>query len=134
MIFRRVLSLLFDFLSSLLPAYGAHIAGVNLFYAFLFFYTITQIGELFLLKGRTAGMVVFRIYPRSVQNGKPSLVKLALYHIALSVLVFNMLNPSYNVLLESIVPILLFFPFYDTQRYNSAIDLLFRIHWVSEAA
>ena len=133
MIIRRLLSIVVDFLASLIPAYGVHLAGISLLYAFLFFYAFTQICELFFLNGRTAGMVALKVYPQNMQSNKPSIGKLSLYHIALSIVVFNMMNPSYNVLLESVVPILLFFPFFDTQRYNSAMDLLFRIHWVSKA-
>ncbi len=48
MIIKRVLSILFDFFSSFLPAIAVNYAGGNLVFSFLFFFIITQIGELFL--------------------------------------------------------------------------------------
>ncbi len=134
MIIKRVLSILFDFFSSFLPAIAVNYAGGNLVFSFLFFFIITQIGELFLLKGRTAGMAIFKIYPKESDNKCPKQVKLIFYHIVLSILIFNMLNPSYNIILECIIPILLFVPFHESNRYNAAIDLLFRIHWSYDCA
>jgi len=128
MIKSRILSIIFDILSSLVPAYGAYLGGMNFVYSFILIFLFTQFVELIYYKGRTAGMVLFKIAPQNKNGDKSSLLKMIFYHFALTFILINVFNP-YSNFVSSTFPLVLIVPFYDSKNYNSVVDMLFRIHW-----
>ncbi|MCD6100143.1 MAG: hypothetical protein J7K33_06130 [Candidatus Marinimicrobia bacterium] len=132
MIIRRVISMMLDVISALLPAYGASLGGLNFLYSFVAFLVLSQIVEIIYFKGQTFGMVVLKIRPEDKAVNKISIVKLVVYHIALSIIIINIFNPFNNIFTKYILPVVLLFPFHDTKNYNSVLDILFRIHWIKQ--
>ncbi len=132
MILRRVLSMVVDVVSSLLPALAAHWVGLNFISVFIVLYLLTQLGEILYLQGRTVGMILCKIRPQNRMDQNVGLAHIIFYHIVLVVIVINFLNPLMNIYSRILFPSVLVLPFYDTKKYNSVLDLIFRIHWTNE--
>jgi uncharacterized RDD family membrane protein YckC len=130
MIIRRILSILFDVLSALFPAYGLYLSGFGLAISFLVLYIIEQLVGVIYYKGITMGAHLFKVAPKNYDGSKIRLFKSILYSITMAIIVGNILNPYIQSFSKIILPIIMILPFYDTKHYNSVTDIIFRIHWI----
>ena len=130
MIIKRLLSILFDLISSIFPAFGCYLGGLDFIYSFIFFYITAQIVEIIYFKGITAGMLILKIQPQNNKDTPASLLKILFYQLIVSIVILNVFNPATNIFTNILLTLVLITPYYARNRYNSVIDLIFCLNWI----
>ena len=127
MVIRRCFSLFVDLGLAAMISLGAYLSGFDYLISFIAIYILGVTFEAIHTGGRTFGMIMLSIAPKNYDNSRITNRKIVFYHIVWSIFIYNAILHPYLIILALVMII----PYKSEGRFSSALDLLFKIHWVS---